>query len=92
MRLFFDGISFKSIRMYCIIGKKRHAVRHTFEGLINCVRIRFVIINPSKVCRTAERLFSMIRMLLKLIPSKKAHNKLIFILLKFIADKGRVFL
>ena len=30
-------------------------------------------------------------MLLRLIPSKMAHNKLIFILLKFIVDYGSIF-
>ena len=64
---FFDGISFKSIRT---IEKRRPAVRHTFEGLIITNPIHTEIISPSKVCRTAGRLFSMVRMLLKRIHSK----------------------
>ena len=66
-------------------------VRHTFEGLIIFMWISFVIINHFKVCRTAGCLFQMTWTLLKLIPSKKSHNKLIFILLKFIAAKGCAF-
>ena len=51
---FFDGISFKNFR---IIEKRRPAVRHTSEGLINFVLFSLAIINPWKVYRTAVCLF-----------------------------------
>ena len=56
-----------------IIEKRCPVVRHTFEGLIITKLIHSKIINPSKVFQTAGCIFSLIWMLLKLIPSKKGE-------------------